>query len=61
MVPWPVAAELALLGDRVAAERLLPFGLLNAVVPAEDLMAEAHRWPERFVALPPPTSSGPRR
>ena len=53
MVPWPVAAELALLGDRVAAERLLPLGLLNAVVPAEELMAEAHRWAERFVALPP--------
>jgi enoyl-CoA hydratase/carnithine racemase len=53
MVPWPVAAELALLGDRVPAERLLPLGLLNAVVPAEELMAEAHRWAERFVRLPP--------
>jgi 2-(1,2-epoxy-1,2-dihydrophenyl)acetyl-CoA isomerase len=53
MVPWPVAAELALLGDRVPAERLLPLGLLNAVVPAVELMTEAHRWAERFVRLPP--------
>jgi enoyl-CoA hydratase/carnithine racemase len=53
MVPWPVAAELALLGDRVPAERLLPLGLLNAVVPADGLMSEAHRWAERFVRLPP--------
>jgi enoyl-CoA hydratase/carnithine racemase len=53
MLPWPLAAEFALIGGRVRAERLLSLGLLNAVVPAEELMDEAHRWAEKLAALPP--------
>jgi enoyl-CoA hydratase/carnithine racemase len=52
-LPWPLAAEFALLGERVSAERLEACGLLNAVVPPSDLMAEAMRWAEKFVQLPP--------
>lgn len=53
VLPWPIAAEMALLGDRIAAERLLPLGLLNDVVPADQLMDVAMRWAQRFTKLPP--------
>jgi enoyl-CoA hydratase/carnithine racemase len=53
VVPWPVAVEFTLYGEQVTAERLLSLNLLNAVVPAEELMAEARRWAERLVKLPP--------
>jgi enoyl-CoA hydratase/carnithine racemase len=52
-LPWPIAAEFAVLGERVSAERLLACGLLNAVVPEPELMDEARRWAEKFVRLPP--------
>ena len=52
-LPWPIAAEFALLGERVSAERLLACGVLNAVVPQPELMDEARRWAEKFVRLPP--------
>ena len=52
-LPWPIAAEFALLGERVSAERLLACGVLNAVVPQPELMNEARRWAEKFVRLPP--------
>lgn len=52
-LPWPIAAELALIGDRVPAERLYQLGLLNAVVPGDELMDEAFRWAGRLAALPP--------
>lgn len=53
VLPWPLAAEFALLGERVSAERLAACGLLNAVVPAAELMDEAQRWAEKFARLPP--------
>ena len=53
MLPWPLAVEFALIGGRVGAERLLSLGLLNAVVPAEELMDEAHRWAQKLAELPP--------
>ena len=49
----PVAAEFALLGERVSAERLERHGVLNTVVPPDELMAEARRWAGKFVQLPP--------
>jgi enoyl-CoA hydratase/carnithine racemase len=52
-IPWPVAAELAIIGERVPAERLLALNLLNAVVPGEQLMEEAMRWARKLAALPP--------
>jgi enoyl-CoA hydratase/carnithine racemase len=53
IMPWPVAAEIAMIGDRLPAERLLSLNLLNAVVPAEELMDEAMRWARKIAALPP--------
>jgi E-phenylitaconyl-CoA hydratase len=53
MLPWPIAVEFAVLGERVSAERLLACGVLNAVVPEPELMDEARRWAEKFVRLPP--------
>jgi enoyl-CoA hydratase/carnithine racemase len=53
ILSWPLAAEFALIGDRIPAERLLELGLLNAVVPADQLMDEAYRWAEKFAKLPP--------
>ena len=53
ILTWPIAAEFALIGERVPAERLLGLGLLNAVVAPEDLMNEAYRWAEKFTKLPP--------
>ena len=52
-MPWPIAAELTLIGERVKAERLLGLGLLNAVVPGDQLLDEAMRWAKKLVALPP--------
>jgi enoyl-CoA hydratase/carnithine racemase len=52
-IPWPIAAELAIIGEYVPAERLLALNLLNAVVPAEELMDEAMRWARKMAALPP--------
>ena len=53
VLPWPVAAEYALLGEYVPAERLLDLNLLNAVVPGDQLLDEAYRWARKFTALPP--------
>jgi enoyl-CoA hydratase/carnithine racemase len=52
-LPWPLAAEFALIGERVKAERLLSLGLLNAVVAPDELMDEAYRWARKLAALPP--------
>ena len=41
MLPWPIAAEFALLGEQVSAERLLACGALNAVVPEPELMGRS--------------------
>jgi enoyl-CoA hydratase/carnithine racemase len=40
-VPFGVALELALTAERISAERALQIGLVNAVVPGEDLMDAA--------------------
>ena len=52
-LPWCIAAELALLGDRIDARRALQHGLLNEVVPDERLMDVAMGYATRLLALPP--------
>jgi|CXWL01.1.fsa_nt_gi enoyl-CoA hydratase/carnithine racemase len=47
------ALELLLLGDRVDAARAYDMGLVNKVVPHNDLMAEAARWAERLARNAP--------
>src|SRR5262249_30169851 len=53
VLPWAIGAELTLLGDRVGADRLFQLGLLNEVVPYDQVMEAAMRWARRFIALPP--------
>lgn len=47
------AAEMTLTGDRVDAATALAWGLVSRVVPAEDLLAEAHALAERVAVNPP--------
>ena len=52
-VGWARACEIGFLGDDIGPERALALGLVNAVVPAADLMAEARRWADKIAANAP--------
>ncbi len=52
-VPFPAAMEFLLCADRVPAEQALAFGLLNAVVPADELRAKAEEYAHRITANGP--------
>ena len=47
------ALELLLVGDRVDAPRAYDMGLVNRVVPHDELMAEAMRWADRLARNAP--------
>jgi 2-(1,2-epoxy-1,2-dihydrophenyl)acetyl-CoA isomerase len=53
MVGTARALELFLSAELVEAPRLLALGLVNRVVPAADLAAEARAWARRIAAAPP--------
>ena len=46
------AMELCLTGDKISAEEAQRIGLVNRVVPPEDLMKEARRLAGRLAVLP---------
>jgi 2-(1,2-epoxy-1,2-dihydrophenyl)acetyl-CoA isomerase len=46
------AAEMFMTGDAVNAPRAVEIGMINSVVPAADLMAEAGKLAEKFAAAP---------
>ena len=52
-LPYPVAMELLLIGDQISAEEALRFGLINKVVPKEQLMPAALEYAEKLCANPP--------
>jgi enoyl-CoA hydratase/carnithine racemase len=52
-LPMAVALELAMTGDPIDAQRALALGLVNKVVPAEDLLDEAVALAERIAANAP--------
>jgi len=52
-LPWAVAARIVLTGQPLTAQEALQVGLVNAVVPAADLMGEAHRWAETLCRCGP--------
>jgi enoyl-CoA hydratase len=49
-IPYAWAMELLLLGDQVDAATAMRYGLVNAVVPRERLLEEAHLLAERLLA-----------
>ncbi len=52
-LPWAVAARILLTGQPLSAQEALQVGLVNAVVPADDLMAEARRWADTLCKCGP--------
>ncbi|MFC1993051.1 enoyl-CoA hydratase/isomerase family protein [Chloroflexota bacterium] len=46
MIPWCKAAEIVLAGNIVNAQEAYRIGLVNEVVPAEELMPAAKKWAE---------------
>lgn len=52
-MPYPHAMELLLTADMVDAERALAMGLLNRVVPADQLMETAYDYAERIAVNAP--------
>jgi len=52
MVPANIACELFFLGDAIDAQTALGFGLVNRVVPPEDLEAETQKLAERLRDAP---------
>jgi 2-(1,2-epoxy-1,2-dihydrophenyl)acetyl-CoA isomerase len=55
------ATEMAMLGERVPAPLALEWGLINRVVPAADLEAEASALAERLAAGPTRSYAGTKR
>lgn len=58
VMPWAIASELLLLAERVDAERAREVGLINKIVPQEELMAEAERMAQRLSTLSPVAVQG---
>lgn len=58
IMPWAIASELLLMAERVDAERAREVGLVNKVVEADQLMAEAQRAAERLCELSPRAVQG---
>jgi len=54
-LPWAVAMELLLLGERISAQRAYECGLVNRVVPQARVLDEARAVAERLTAGPPLT------
>ncbi len=58
MMPWAIASELLLQAERISAQRAYQVGLINKIVPAEDLMAEAEKVARRICGLSPVAVQG---
>lgn len=61
LVGWARACEIAFLGDDLPAARALEMGVVNAVVPAAELDAEAMRWAEKIAGNAPLAISAMKR
>ena len=58
IMPWAIASELLLLAERVTAQRAYDVGMINKIVPADHLMAEAENIAKRFCELSPVAVQG---
>ena len=52
-IPYPAAMEFLLCADRVPAQQALSMGLLNAVVPGDELRAKAEEYARRITVNGP--------
>jgi enoyl-CoA hydratase len=52
-IPWAQAMEFLLCADLIPAQRALEMGLLNAVVPKEQLLDTAREYAQRMIANAP--------
>src|SRR5215211_3257208 len=52
-MPYPIAMELILIGDNISAQDAYRIGLVNKVVPADQLMETAEAYARRIGANPP--------
>jgi enoyl-CoA hydratase len=52
-IPWPQAMEFLLCADLIPAQRAFEMGLLNAVVPREELMDKAFEFAYRIIENAP--------
>jgi|TARA_Y100000310_G_scaffold343729_1_gene452747 enoyl-CoA hydratase/carnithine racemase len=58
IMPWAIASELLLMADRVTAERAYQVGMVNKVVPRDQLMAQARKVADRICELSPMAVQG---
>ena len=58
IMPWAIASELLLQAGRIDAERAYQVGMLNKVVPHDQLMAEAESVASRICELSPMAVQG---
>jgi enoyl-CoA hydratase/carnithine racemase len=58
IMPWAMAAEALLFADRISAQRAYDVGMINKIVPADQLMAEAERAANRICELSPVAVQG---
>ena len=58
IMPWAIASELLLQAERIDAARAYQVGMLNKIVPADQLMEEAQRVAERITSLSPMAVQG---
>lgn len=52
-LPYNKAMEMLLLGERMDAAEAANYGLVNAVVPADELMPTARAWAEKLAGMAP--------
>ncbi|MBI2864172.1 MAG: enoyl-CoA hydratase/isomerase family protein [Chloroflexi bacterium] len=52
-LPYPLAMELLLIGDRIDAQAAYRLGMLNKIVPKEELMPTALDYARRLLDCPP--------
>jgi enoyl-CoA hydratase len=52
-IPWPQAMEFLLCADLIPAERAFEMGLLNAIVPKDELLDAARRYAQRIITNAP--------
>ncbi len=57
-MPWAIASELLLFAERVSAQRAYDVGMINKIVPADQLMAEAEKMAQRICELSPVAVQG---